>query len=499
MGMWFTFALFLQPLLVVTSDGKPMRFGVPVPAESLAEGLSLAGRGALQWRRLPVTPTAAGEVWIELGIVAPRGTVRVRRGGAAPRPTGRGAAFVRTATERELVYGLERTTTWRWVDGTVDERTRITFRKDCVHLGERFLAGESHTTESDDLAKRADHWLQAGRVASEGIGLLPSRARSGALPKQVRRHLGKVVATLCEMPGVRGAGDFVRDGDVVTNLEYDTTFALLRCAVAMRHERAWRLARRAARHLCDRDLDLHTGLPFGHGSGHRTTRPEPGHCWLQGLLWVGLLSADDGLVRIACGMGRALAVRLPNGVGRHERLRDYAWPLLQLESLLRVDANDQVRIAADRYAAAIAARFDPVARTWRFGEGEVGQGAYFERAWLTAGILLPAVEAHLARNPLPALRDQARLVRRSMLDSLGSGARGFPTHWRIRGGRVFGQHFERGTARSTWLLEALAPRDQQRLLRRAGMRRALLDTPPLDHRCLATEFTMLARCDWVWR
>jgi hypothetical protein len=267
----------------------------------------------------------------------------------------------------------------------------------------------------------------------------------------------------------------------------------------MHEPRAWQLALRAARHLRDRDLDVQTGLPFMHGVSHRAAPPEPGHTWLEGLLWVGLLTADDDVLVAARSMGRALAVHLPVGTGRNELLRDYAWPLMQIESLLRVAPVKQLVLAADRLAASIQMRFDGTARTFRFGEGELGGGVYLERGWLTAGILIPALRLHLQRRPAAALAEQVRVVQQSLMDRIGSGARGLPTHWRIANGRVSAEHYERKTARASWLLEALSPLDQSRLLRRSSVRRAVAATPAFDHPDLATEFTLLARCRWVWR
>ncbi|MGK0301442.1 MAG: hypothetical protein ACI89X_002320 [Planctomycetota bacterium] len=499
MGLSLLLSLCLPPLLTVPTDGRPMRFGFSVPAVALERGLALGGRGAMQWRRLPVGPADAENVWIEIAIVAPRGTVRILRGGAGPCPDGRGPAFVLSRDEQRVAHGTVRVMRWQWVDGTVDQRSRTTFTATTELAGEVYQVGEGLTTQTEGLSERAMHWLRRGRDPAVRCGLLPSRARGLSASKNVRRHLHKVLPRLVEMGGRRGAGDFVRQDGVVTNLEFDTTLALLRCAVAMQEPRAWQLALRAAGHLRDRDLDMRTGLPFVHGVSHRGVAPEPGHTWLEGILWVGLLTADDDALVTVRSIGRALAAHLPMGTGRQERLRDYAWPLLQLECLLRVDPVKQLTVAADRLAASIQLRFDVQARTFRFGEGELGGGVYLERGWLTAGILIPALRSHLLRHPDAALAAKVCVVQQSLLDRIGSGARGLPTHWRIADGRVSAEHYERNTARASWLLEALSPRDQSRLLRRSSVRRAVDETPALEHPDLATEFTLLARCRWVWR
>lgn len=504
MGMAYSMllSLCLAPLMTIPTDGRPVRLGITVAAEVLEDGLSLAGGGALQWRRLPVgrrDPAPDDPVWIELAIVAPRGAVRVMRGGAGPCADGRGPAFVLHSEERRLDYGSVRVQRWHWVDGTIDERVRTTFTSRTELHGEVYEVGEGLTRESRALAQRASFWCRRGRTHAVASGLLPTRSGGSGTTKAVRRHLGAVVRHLVEMRGRRGAGDFLRGDGEVTNLEFDTTLALLRCAVANSDARAWALALRAAGHLRDRDIDMGTGLPFVHGVAHRVAPPETGHVWLQGLMWVALLTADDDALCAARGIGRALAMRLPMGTGRNERLRDHAWPLLELEALQRIDPAVPVAQAADRLAASIEARFDANARTFRFGEGELGGGIYLERAWLTAGILLPALQSHLRRRTRRSLADKVRVVQRALDDVIGSGARGLPTHWRLRNGKAEAVHYERGSARSSWLLEGLPDRTQARLLGRSSLRRAFGETPRLDHADLPTEFTLLARCRWVWR
>lgn len=493
------------PVLSVASDGAPMRFGVPVERAVLADGLSLGGRGVLQWRRLPIGDEQQPVVWIELAIVAPRGRVRVVRGGVGPSPERRGAAFVHAVEERRTTAGRQRVQRWSWVDGTIDERVRTRFTARAEVEGECYEIGEALTTATRGLALRSACWLRARgglrqKVCRPAMGALlrGHAAVVGGTQKAVQRHLHRVVPRLLEMQGRRGAGDFLRSNGEVTNLEFDTTLGVLRCALTSGQESTYRLALRCAAHLRDRDIDLRSGLPFVHGERHRAVLPQPGHTWLQGLLWVGLLSADDEAVLTARGIARALAVHLPTGKGRNERLRDYAWPLLEMEALLRMDPSPRLAAAADRLAAAISVRFDRQRRTFCFGEGELSRGVYLERGWLTGGILLPALQAHLDRRPNAELRARVDVAQRALLDRVGSGAKGLPTHWRIASGRVISQHFERGSARSAWILDALPPRDRARLLARGSLRRALRAVPDVEHADLPTEFSMLARCSWLW-
>ena len=158
-----------------------------------------------------------------------------------------------------------------------------------------------------------------------------------------------------------------------------------------------------------------------------------------------------------------------------------------------------VAAAADRLAVSIGRRFDASARTFRFGEGEVGGGVYFERGWLTGGLLLPALSAHLQRRPDQRLAECVATVRGMLLERLGRSGPGLPTHWRIAEGRCFAEHREEQTAEAAFLLEALPLADLQRLLRRAAVGRAVEGLPSPDDPDIATQLSLLARCGWVWR
>jgi hypothetical protein len=492
-------ALVVAPaLLTIALDGRPIRFGAPLPAAAVAAGLRLEGNGVLQWRRLPVGAPDATTVWVELAIVGPPGTVRIVAGGAHACPDGRGDAFVRAQKDVELAHGRERTVQWRWCDGSVDELRRLEVTAPCELDGERYAAGEWRSLASGAFAARSEVVVRLPRAWSVAIGAMPPCGAGGETTKALRAHVARLLPRLRELPGARGAGDYARADGVVTNLEFDTTLALVRCALGLGDVGAWSRACRSARHLVDRDLDPRTGLPFPHGAEHRGGVPEPGHAWLQGVLWVGLLAADDELIAAARGLGLAIAAHPPAGEGRHERLRDHGWPLLELEALLRVAPEPALARTADAYAASIARRFDATARTFRFGEGEVGGGVYLERGWLTGGLLLPALRAHLRRRPDARLAAHVDAVEQALLDRIGRG-RGLPTHWRVAGRETFAEHREEGTAAAAFLLEALAPVDLQRLLRRSTVRAAVTAMPSPDDPDLATQLSLLARCEWPWR
>ncbi|MCA8953783.1 MAG: hypothetical protein KDE27_30000, partial [Planctomycetes bacterium] len=185
--------------------------------------------------------------------------------------------------------------------------------------------------------------------------------------------------------------------------------------------------------------------------------------------------------------------------GRNDRARDFAWPLLELEALLAVDPDPLLAAAADRLARAIDARFEAGARTFRFGEGEVDPGVYLERAWLTGGLVLPALRRHLRRRPDAAIAAHVETVGQALLERIGSARGGLPTHWRIAGGRVFAEHRVERDPRALLLLEGLPERELRRLLRREECRASVAETPNPDDPDLPTSFAIAARCSWLYR
>lgn len=492
-------ACALQVVLSFPGDGTPVRFGCPLPSTVVEQGLSLRGQGHLQLRPLLPEPTDTGLVWVEIAVTGARGQVRVLRNTARGKSAaGEGKVAVCSFAEHTepTSTGAIRRQRWVFCDGSIDARDVEEFAVPTTIDGEAFAAGENLTRESESLARRALVVTGLSRELWERAGVLPQRHAFGGA---VRQQLRLAFRRLRELPGLRGAGDFARSEGVVTNLEFDTTLGLLRLALALEEPDALLLARRCARHLLDRDLDVRSGLPFPHGSDHRSGRPEPGHVWLQGLLLVGLCTADDDLIAGARQLARALASQPPLGDGPNERARDYAWPLLELEAWLSVQADPIVAAAADRLAASIDLRFDPVARTFRFGEGQLGKVLYLERGWITGGIVLPALQAHLRRRPDPMLREHVRVVEQALLDQIGRGRPGLPTHWRTANGSTFLEHRDHRTVRPFLLLDGLPLADQQRLLRRGAVVDALQEVPSLDDPDLPTAFSMVARCTWVWR
>ncbi len=482
-----------QVVLAVTVGDGPVRFGAPVPERALVVGLSLRGDGAFAWRPLPLR-RCAGRCWVEVLLCARPGVARIELGGSGPCPeTGNAAVAMSTVS---LDDGRSERREWHWSSGPIDWRERTLFAAETVVGDEVFGGDEWRTVESPQLAGRCAAALTLPRRVWESVGLLPADEH---LAGGIRSCLQRAAHALVELPGCRGAGDHARSDGIVTNLEFDTTLALLRLAIALGDADLLARARRAAMHLVDRDLDRRTGLPFPHGLGHREGTPEPGHAWLQGLTWVGAIAAEPHLLNAARQIASGLGATPPAGEHERERARDYAWPLLELEAWLQFADDPVAAAAASAFAAAIAARFDTTTRTFRFGEGEVRGPGYFERGWLTGGVVVPALQAHLRRVPQPALQAIVDAATAALLARIGQGRDGLPTHWRVLPGSTFAEHRAEHDPMAFLLLEALPRRDLLRLLHRPHVLRGLLDTPALDDPDLPTSLAMAARCTWVYR
>jgi hypothetical protein len=502
--MWLlTCAALSQVLLRAELDGEgAVRFGVPLPAAALARGLSLASPtpgAAMQWSLLHHDPDPrTGRVWVEIAIAGARERVVVEAGGAGPAGAEGGAAVAfEERVERDGAREL-RVRTWRWCDGGVDRIERaLLLEPGSTADGAVLEAGECTTAASPDLAaRRARVAIPAGFWRAARV--LGADHRLGA---EVREELARAAAALRTLPGERGRGDYARGahGEVVTNLEYDTTLGFVQLALATGDPALLLRALDSARHLCDHDLDRGSGLPFRHGPDHRSARPELGHCWLRGVLLVGCTFADRTLIEEAVSIGKSLASRVV-GVDAEQlhRIRDLGWPLFELEELLRFCPDPKVEAACDRLARELVARWDPACGVFRFAEGESSAESYFERLWQTAGIVLPGLRAHLARTRDRELGEIAARLERRLLELVLAGGPGLPLTCRVAtDGHVFGVARRSETAAGAMLLDGLGDEALVKALRRASVRRALDGALDLDDPDLATSFSIVARCRWV--
>lgn len=497
---------------VEVSTAEPVRVGLMAPARVAERGLSVGSPFRCSWRPLLPAREGADRAWVEVVLVGGPGRARLRLGGGVDRDVD---GAVEPLVVRDLVQDDDAVRrSWRYADGT--QRARELRWVDAetaeqeASLAEDWRPGECRVQPWPAAAVpgavvAAAHWIDAG--------LLPRPGREG---RELRDWLAERVATLRGCPGPRGRGDFLRGPDerpVVTNLEYDTALGL--CVLGMQRADAELLRRgyEGAWHTVTRDLDRKTGLAFTHGPDHRTGTPAVGHVWLRGVLLAGLLHADDDLIEAAASLARSVARHPPRGMDAdvgladvgartdawQERARAFAWPLWELEAWLRWQEDPVVERAADALAAAILGRFDPACSTFVFGEGEGQNGGVFERAWITGGIVLPALRAHLERRNDPRIVAAVAQAQDRLVDLILDGRPGLPLHYRIgRGGQAYGVGRRRDRAEGFALLEGLTSDQRRRCLRRRSVRDALGRLPLSDDADAATTWSMVARCRWVW-
>ncbi|MEZ5962848.1 MAG: hypothetical protein R3F56_03275 [Planctomycetota bacterium] len=500
--------LVAQVLLSFTVEGEgPVRFGFPLPAAALARGLSVEGPRdlALAWRPLPLDVDArSGRQWCELTVagdglagVGPK-RLRLRAGGVAPGHGDRGSPCGRRQEVEVGSAARVTTTVWTFVGGACDQRVRTEVTAGTLVVGDESLAvGEAMTEETVDLRARTlrvridpREWARAGVVP-----------RPTGLGAPWRRHLCRIGKQLATLPGVRGHGDYGRSGDVVTNLEFDTVLGFLRLGLAEAEPALCARAADSARHLVDHDLEAGSGLPFAHGGDHRSSPPEPGHAWAQGLLLAGCVFADDDWIAAAGSMVRALArqPRTRPQSPRDDRARDLGWPLCELEAWLCVRRDPAVARAADALARELMARYDPRSKVIRFGEGERRGGGYEERAWLSAGILVPGLRAYAVRTRDPHALTVVRAHEARLLMLLRRGRRGLPIRYHVDAGGLGRELRLSGTAEAFMLLDGMAPRELRRVLARGQVAACLEGVPRADDPDVATQFSIAARCEWILR
>ncbi len=500
--------LAVQVVLSFTVDATgPVRFGVPVPAAAARRGLRVTGGSELvvQWRWLQEeVDRESGRRYAEvaLGGAGMRGggrrALRLVVGGVTAGGIEGGSVCARTTSATQTDGIAVTVTEWRFDDGSVDRRVRQEVRAGTLEVdGETFAPGEALTDDSPSLRERFARVLITPEEWRR-VGVLPP---GGPLAADYRQHLRLVAHQMVPLPGRRGRGDYARSGDVVTNLEFDTTLGFARLGLACGDHGLLQRALESAQHLLDHDLDAKTGLPFAHGPDHRHNPPDPGHTWLEGLLLTGCVFADDEMLAGALRIARGLARRppVPATSLRGERARDYGWPLVALEAALRFATDPTLARAADSLAREMVQRHVLDMRVIRFGEG-VRRTGYEERHWLTGGILLPGLRAHVARTGDGRAKTLVAELEAGLQAALLRGREGIPVRGWIGPHGEVGSELRLSSVPEAFLaLEGLADSALPRVLGRAQVRAALADVPRQGDPDLATAFSMVARCRWVMR
>jgi|GEM_PF-2653430 len=198
--------------------------------------------------------------------------------------------------------------------------------------------------------------------------------------------------------GVLNYGDYRKAYGIWANGEYDPAAGLIKrylwtgdaedLAMAKRILDHWLIHDRAGRE----DPDADEGLPWMHGSEHRSGEIEIGHMWLEGALLYGLLTGERVYLDAAYRIGEYFAQQTSRL--RSTRLeRSVAWALIGLCAL--VDAGqERFRDAMDRVAAGLRRRQADsglmVFKTTKYAEEE----CYEINTWVSAGITAEALFQH---------------------------------------------------------------------------------------------------------
>jgi hypothetical protein len=253
---------------------------------------------------------------------------------------------------------------------------------------------------------------ESGAVGRAKIAAARLRPDSGFVFPELAASLIERVADQMSLKTWRGeanAGDYRWARGRAANLEYDHIAGLLHLAGRGRPD-SLSAARRALRHLLDRDLDRDIGLPRRHGARHRGP-VDLGHLWLEGPLALAWICADRAASEELVAVIEAFRRRVDARREEDWSTLDLSWTLLNLAVI-----HEYFRAPED------AARIEVLLRvwleTWRAGwpgldplpRGDLR----FVSTWIGPGVLGEA----LARLPDSRLLRRARRAFSALLTGL---------------------------------------------------------------------------------
>ena len=266
----------------------------------------------------------------------------------------------------------------------------------------------------------------------DALGLpRPLRAIKGV--ERLRRRLGRAITELSRRRSVAFERGRDHEGELVFgHHEFDLAFGLAAWAICERDAKAWALGLRIAEQTlcCNRSRRWHSSakgrrLPVRHGRAAGIGAVDCGHVFLQGVVVLAFASGDRLLVEEVIAALDELVELVAQELPRVERLRELAWPLLNLETGRRFVERGVWTSCVDKVLARLRSEVD-VARGGfvLLGEHDTGYGRRRLDAWLSAGLLLPALE--LSSAPL------AKALRRQLAKALAAlpwRRGGLATHW----------------------------------------------------------------------
>jgi len=190
--------------------------------------------------------------------------------------------------------------------------------------------------------------------------------------------------------GFREDGDPPLAPEVPSNLEFDAIRAALTMAV-LRRPGALSAARAAALHWRSFDFDREARLPWLHAPHHKKLAVDPGHCWIEGLLDLAMVTDDASAFADAEKICDELGSRSQDP--DRELERTLAWPLLSLCAFERIKPRRATRDAMQQYANALLLSEDASLGLAKV-ESRSGKERWSWSPWLGGGLVGEALDEY---------------------------------------------------------------------------------------------------------
>lgn len=215
-------------------------------------------------------------------------------------------------------------------------------------------------------------------------------------------------------------------------------------------------------------------LPVRHGARHGIGKVALGHVFLESALLVSALRCNRVGFEDAREALDALSDLVPRSLRQVRQLRDFAWPLADLEMGLRLLDRPPWTRSADLLIASLASLFREGAFDLR--ESHLPDGGRSLDLWLVAGLLLPALDSGVLRGSKTARRLRTRLLQH--LSHLPGSRGGYATRYAVAAkGPWYASGAKVDPCFQAWLIEGLLGRKGMPASLRSRHRRVLGQLP----------------------
>ena len=340
-----------------------------------------------------------------------------------------------------------------------------------------------------------------------GYGLRPGgRAAHARLVRNIEQSLRSLFR---EAPtGVLDRGDFLRrqgrtgQKAVWTHLEFDLALGLLLRAVDCGDPESLSRGLAACLHILGRDRsriwDRQSSgnrLPVIHGPKHGRGAVDQGHVFLEGCLLASVLTVDRLLLARSIDCLNELHAHVQSRLLVVERLRELAWPLLNLEAGLRLLDRKSWAKTSDMLVKKLAASWDRGIACFSLPESLHKGGRRSLDVWLVCGLVIPALRR--ARTGGSSAAGKLLNTLKSALARLPLSRGLLATHYsKLPGKGWFASGSGGDPCCLAWVLEGLARDSRFRRAQRTLRARLVRDLPGPGWDP-ATRLALLLRLDWV--